>query len=90
MILPGFTPIGGCKVFTLQQHSHEAIIDPALFDRVQDIFRERSRKKGYSGVTIFSSKIQCGCCGAWYGSKVWHSTDRYRRVIYRCNRNFGG
>ena len=23
MILPGFTPIGGCKVFTLQQHSHE-------------------------------------------------------------------
>ena len=55
--------------------NHEAIIDPALFDRVQDIFRERSRKKGYSGVTIFSSKIQCGCCGAWYGSKVWHSTD---------------
>jgi hypothetical protein len=58
--------------------NHEAIIDPAMFDRVQDILRERSRKKGYSGVTIFSSKIQCGCCGAWYGSKVWHSTDKSR------------
>ena len=68
--------------------NHEAIIDPALFDRVQDIFRERSRKKGYSGVTIFSSKIQCGCCGAWYGSKVWHSTDKYRRVIWQCNSKF--
>ena len=55
---------------------------------MQDIFRERSRKKGYSGVTIFSSKIQCGCCGAWYGSKVWHSTDKYRRVIWQCNSKF--
>ena len=28
---------GGCKVFTLQDNSHEAIIDPETFDRVQDI-----------------------------------------------------
>ena len=68
--------------------NHEAIIEPAIFDRVQDILRARSRKKGYSGVTIFSSKIQCGCCGAWYGSKVWHSTDKYRRVIWQCNSKF--
>ena len=39
-------------------------------------------------MTIFSSKIQCGCCGAWYGSKVWHSTDKYRRVIWQCNSKF--
>ena len=68
--------------------NHEAIIEPELFDRVQDILQERSRKKGYSGVTIFSSKIQCGCCGAWYGSKVWHSTDKYRRIIWQCNSKF--
>ena len=59
-----------------------------MFDRVQDMLRERARKKGYSGVTIFSSRIQCGCCGAWYGTKVWHSTDKYRRVIWQCNSKF--
>lgn len=41
-----------------------------------------------SGVTIFSSRIKCGCCGGWYGSKVWHSTDRYRRVVWQCNAKF--
>ena len=29
-------------------------------------------------------------CGHWYGSKVWHSTDQYRRVVYQCNNKFGG
>ncbi len=51
------------------------------------------RKKGgyrYSGVSIFSNKIKCADCGGWYGSKVWHSTDRYRRVIYRCNQKYNG
>ena len=24
------------------------------------------------------------------GSKVWHSTDQYRRVIWRCNAKYGG
>lgn len=51
------------------------------------------RAKGgtrYSGVSIFSNKIKCADCGGWYGSKVWHSTDRYRKVIYRCNRKYNG
>lgn len=38
--------------------------------------------------TIFSSRIRCGCCGGWFGSKVWHSTDRYRRVIWQCNAKY--
>ncbi len=33
-------------------------------------------------------KIQCSDCGGWFGSKVWHSTDKYRRVIYRCNSKY--
>lgn len=41
-------------------------------------------------MSIFSNKIKCADCGGWYGSKVWHSTDRYRRVIYRCNRKYNG
>ena len=70
------------------EENHEAIIEPAIFDRVQDIIRERAARKGYSGVTIFSSRIQCAECGGWYGSKVWHSTDKYRRVIWQCNAKF--
>lgn len=30
----------------------------------------------------------CGCCGGTYGSKVWHSTDKYRSVIWQCNNKF--
>ena len=40
---------------------------------------------GDSGVHDFSGKIKCGECGSWYGPKVWHSTDKYRKVIWRCN-----
>ena len=68
--------------------SHPAIIEPEVFDRVQDIMDIRSRTKSFSGCTIFSSRIRCGCCGGWFGSKVWHSTDRYRRVIWQCNAKY--
>jgi hypothetical protein len=39
---------------------------------------------------MFASRIKCGECSSWYGSKVWHSTDKYRRVIYQCNHKFKG
>lgn len=68
--------------------NHEAIIEPEIFDRVQDMMKQRGYRGGYSGITIFSSKIVCGECGGWYGSKVWHSTDKYRRVIWQCNAKF--
>lgn len=71
--------------------NHEAIISPAVFDLVQAEFAKRTKGgTRYSGVSIFSNKIKCADCGGWYGSKVWHSTDRYRRVIYRCNRKYSG
>ena len=34
--------------------------------------------------------VFCGDCGAMYGSKVWHSTDKYRRVVWQCNDKFKG
>lgn len=69
--------------------NHEAIIDPAVFDMVQAELAKRSRGGSrYSGVSIFSNKIKCADCGGWYGSKVWHSTDRYRKIVYRCNRKY--
>ena len=71
--------------------NHEAIISPAVFDMVQAELAKRTKGGSrYSGVSIFSNKIKCADCGGWYGSKVWHSTDRYRRVIYRCNRKYNG
>ena len=48
----------------------------------------RGADRSFSGSTIFSTKVKCGECGGWYGSKVWHSTDRYRRVIWRCNAKY--
>ena len=69
--------------------NHEAIIDPLTFDLVQDEIKRRSGfGKRYSGATIFACRIKCGECGGWYGSKVWHSNDKYRRVIYRCNNKY--
>ena len=71
--------------------NHEAIIDPATFDYVQaEMARRTKDKHRYSGVSMFSSKIKCGECGCWYGSKVWHSTDKYRRIIYQCNHKYKG
>ena len=70
------------------EDSHPAIIAPDQFALVQDFFAERARDPKHSGATIFSGKIRCGCCGGWYGSKVWHSNDKYRQVIWQCNHKF--
>ena len=44
----------------------------------------------YSGKSIFSSRIVCGDCVSYFGSKVWNSTSKYRRVIWQCNSKFKG
>ena len=79
---------GEIPQYYVEEH-HKAIIPPAQFDFVQAELARREQNGRYSGVSIFSNKIKCGCCGGWYGSKVWHSTDKYRKVIYRCNRKYG-
>lgn len=71
--------------------SHDAIIAPDLFDMVQKQMALRHLGKNrHSCVSIFSSRIKCGDCGSWYGSKVWHSNDKYRKVIWQCNHKFDG
>ena len=71
--------------------AHPYIIEPNLFDMVQqEVARRKSGQSRYSGVTPFSSKLKCGNCGAFYGSKVWHSNSKYRRTIYRCNSKYEG
>lgn len=71
--------------------SHPAIINPNEFDMVQaEIIRRQSLGRSYSGTSIFASKLICGDCGGFYGKKVWHSNDPYRREIWRCNNKFNG
>ena len=70
--------------------NHEAIIPPKEFEEVQaELERRKAIGRGYSGGSIFSSRIICGDCGGFYGQKVWHSNDPYRKVIWRCNRKYG-
>jgi DNA invertase Pin-like site-specific DNA recombinase len=71
--------------------NHEAIIQPEVFELVQRELEHRKSSCGrHSGVHLFSSKIKCGQCGKWYGSKTWHANSKYRRVIWQCNHKFDG
>ena len=71
--------------------SHEAIIDPQDFEQVQlEMARRKKLGKQYSGNSLFAAKIVCADCGCFFGSKVWHSTSKYRRVIWQCNNKFKG
>ena len=73
------------------ENSHPAIISPEVFDMVQtEVERRRKLPTRHSGVGLFASRIFCGDCGAAFGAKVWHSNDKYRKVIYQCNHKFKG
>ena len=73
------------------EHSHAPIIDPDVYDMVQRMMEGRKRGRNrMSSVSIFSSKLKCSDCGSWYGSKTWHSTDKYKKVIWQCNHKFHG
>lgn len=73
------------------EESHPAIIVPEEWRKVQvEIARRSQYDHKANCVSPFSGKILCGDCGAVYGSKVWHSKDRYRRVIWQCNGKYEG
>ena len=73
------------------RNSHPAIIEPGAWDQVQKemAHRKANPRQRYCN-SPFSGKIICGDCGCVYGSKVWHSTDQYRCVIWQCNGKFKG
>ena len=55
--------------------THEPIIDRVLWDRVQDMIRERSKpfRKGTLG--LFAGKARCACCG--YTLRSSKTRERY-------------
>lgn len=73
------------------ENSHPAIIEPEVFEMVQNEMQRRGElPTRHSGVGMFSSRIFCGDCGAAFGAKVWHSNNKYRKIIYQCNHKFKG
>ena len=69
--------------------SHEAIVKPSDWERVQvEMARRKQLGRSYSGNSVFSSKLLCGDCGSFYGSKLWHSNDKYRTTVWLCNRKY--
>lgn len=69
---------------------HEPIISEEVYNAVQRKMDANQKKKHQSGVRDFSSMIICGDCGSYYGSKVWHSNDKYKKIVYRCNKKYDG
>jgi DNA invertase Pin-like site-specific DNA recombinase len=68
--------------------SHPFIILVEEWEMVQVEMKRRGKR--YSSLSVFGSKIICGDCGSCYGQKVWHSTDKHRKMIYRCNHKYDG
>jgi DNA invertase Pin-like site-specific DNA recombinase len=71
------------------ENSHPAVVSPETFELAQDeIARRKAFGKRLSGSGVFFAKIICGQCGGFYGSKIWHSADKYRRTVWQCNRKY--
>ena len=72
-------------------NSHPAIITPETFHLVQqEIERRRPNRRQLHRCSPFSAKVICGCCGGFYGRKVWHSGSKYQKQIWRCNQKYEG
>ena len=52
------------------------------------VARRKAMGCTYSDKNVLSAKLVCEDCGSFYGSKVWHSTHKYRRTVWRCNSKF--
>lgn len=69
------------------KNNHEPIIEPRIYDMVQDMMQKGNRR---ISAHAFSGKIICGRCKSIYGSRVWHSNDKYRRRVWQCSQSKGG
>lgn len=68
------------------EKGHSPIISDAVFDLVQkEHVRRNGFHKQYSCQSVLSSKIICYGCNGFYGRKIAHSNDQYRKFFWRCN-----
>lgn len=84
----------GEKTIYEVQCSHEPIIQPDVFERVQrELSRRRSaRKRGADLSHPFANRLVCADCGAYFGHKVWRSGGRsgIRYNVWYCNHRYTG
>lgn len=77
------------RLNTTSKNSHLAIVSAEVFELAQiELTRRRQRSGRTNALTLFSEKLVCRECGAYFGSKVWHSMDAHRSNVYRCNRKY--
>ena len=73
------------------ENSHPAIIEPSEWALVQtEMARRKAIGRKYSGNSVLSTRLICGDCGEYFGSKVWHNNQPYRKTIWRCNGKYAG
>lgn len=67
-------------------NTHPPIISPEIHSVVQaDIARRKESGRLQRRSNVFSRKVVCGCCGAYFGPKMWHANSKYKRTVYQCN-----
>ena len=70
------------------KESHEAIIEPHVFDYVQELLPKRTAyeedKSRYSGVGLFNSKLKCASCNANFGPRTWHPNSIHEHLVWEC------
>ena len=72
------------------ENSHEAIIEPEIFDYVQEKMKEHcaNRVKIRSNHP-FANRLICSECGEYYGHKVWHTQNNAERYdVWYCNHKY--
>ncbi len=74
------------------RNSHEPIIEPEVFDRVQAMLAESTKRRAKVRTRHpFAGKLVCGDCGSYYGHKVWRlrsTGERYN--VWYCNHKYDG
>lgn len=70
--------------------SHPAIVDPIVFDLVQEeMAKNRAQGKKRRAGQIFSSMVYCGDCKTGiFGSKTWGCKTPYRHRVWQCNEKY--
>ena len=74
------------------RNSHEPIIEPEVFDRVQSMLATSAKRRAKVRTKLpFAGKLICGDCGSFYGHKVWRlrsTGERYN--VWYCNHKYDG
>ena len=71
------------------EDSHEAIIDKAIFDRVQEELKRRAEQYETASSVVnehnpLAQKLTCGLCGKHFIRKFANSKSKYKAPIWIC------